>query len=64
MIQKNLYDSPIREVNRLYFDGKVIMRQVFNESNSQDQETYFVEFIDGSITTVHYHETEQILIPV
>ena len=64
MIQKNLYDSPIREVNRLYFDGKVIMRQVFNESNTQDQETYFVEFIDGSVTTVHYHETEQTLIPV
>jgi len=64
MIQKNLYDSQIREVNPSYFDGKVIMREVFNESNSQDQEAYFVEFVNGSLTTVHYHESEQVLIPV
>ncbi|HKR72874.1 MAG TPA: hypothetical protein VJR94_02050 [Candidatus Nitrosocosmicus sp.] len=64
MIQKDLYNCPSREVNPSYFDGEVIMRQVFNESNSQDQEIYFVEFVNGSITTVHYHESEQILIPL
>ena len=64
MIQKKLYDSQIRKVNPSYFDGEVIMREVFNESNSQDQEAYFVEFVNGSLTTVHYHESEQILIPI
>ena len=64
MFQKDLYNCPIREVNPSYFDGKVIMRQVFDESNSEDQEIYFVEFFNGSITTVHYHESEQILIPI
>ena len=64
MISKNLYYSQERTVNPLYFDGKVKIREVFNEGNSSDQEVYFVEFSDGSLTTVHYHETEQILIPL
>ena len=64
MIRKILYNSQIREPNPLYFDGKVIMREIFNEHNSNDQETYFVEFVNGSLTTVHYHESEQILIPL
>jgi hypothetical protein len=25
---------------------------------------YFVEFLNGAITTIHFHETEQILIPM
>lgn len=32
--------------------------------NSKEQEVYFVELHDGSLTTIHYHETEQILILV
>lgn len=64
MITKDLYYSQERPINPLYFDGKVKIREVFNETNSSDQEVYFVEFSDGSLTTVHYHETEQILIPL
>lgn len=64
MISKDLYYSQERTINPLYFDGKVKIREVFNEGNSSDQEVYFVEFSDGSLTTVHYHETEQILIPL
>ena len=63
MIRKILHDCQIRETNPSYFNGKVIMREIFNEYNSNDQEAYFVEFINGSLTTVHYHESEQILIP-
>jgi len=64
MISRDLYFSQERAINQLYFDGKVKIREVFNEGNSSDQEVYFVEFSDGSLTTVHYHETEQILIPL
>lgn len=64
MIRKIFYDSQIKETNPSYFDGKVIMREIFNEYNSNDQESYFVEFVNGSLTTVHYHESEQILIPL
>lgn len=64
MISRDLYFSQERTINPLYFDGKVKIREVFNEGNSSDQEVYFVEFSDGSLTTVHYHETEQILIPL
>ncbi len=64
MDKKNLYMSKEQKVNPFYFNGTVKIREVYNETNSNDQELYFVEFIDGSITTIHLHETEQILIPV
>jgi quercetin dioxygenase-like cupin family protein len=64
MISKDLYYSQETTINPLYFDGKVKIREIFNENNSSDQEVYFVEFSDGALTTVHYHETEQILIPL
>ena len=47
-----------------YFNGSVVIREVYNGDNSQDQELYFVEFLNGALTTMHFHETEQILIPV
>ncbi|MDQ2685380.1 MAG: hypothetical protein M3Y25_06015 [Thermoproteota archaeon] len=64
MIRKNLYFSPDRKINASYFDGEVIIREIFSESDSNDQEVYFVEFINGALTTVHYHESEQFLIPL
>ena len=27
-------------------------------------ESYFVEFLNGALTTIHFHETEQILLPI
>jgi len=53
-----------RNVNPNYFTGNVVIKEVYNEKNSKEQEVYFVEFHHGSLTTMHHHETEQILIPV
>ena len=64
MNKKNLYYSNEKKVNPYYFDGQVIIREIYNESNSNDQEVYFVEFSTGALTTIHFHETEQFLVPV
>jgi quercetin dioxygenase-like cupin family protein len=64
MNKKNLYDCDKKKASSDYFNGNVVIREVYNENNSQDQELYFVEFLNGALTTIHFHETEQILIPV
>ena len=64
MNKKNLYNCNQKTVNSNYFNGNVIIKEVYNETNSQDQELYFVEFLNGAITTIHFHETEQILLPM
>jgi quercetin dioxygenase-like cupin family protein len=64
VIRQNLYYSNEKKVNPYYFDGDVIIREIYNESNSNDQEVYFVEFARGALTTIHYHETEQFLVPM
>jgi len=62
--KKNLYYSGARKVNPYYFDGEVTIREIYNESSSNDQEVYFVEFSRGALTTIHFHETEQFLVPL
>ena len=64
MHKKNLYRCDEKKVSSDYFNGNVTIKEVYNENNSQDQELYFVEFSNGALTTMHYHETEQFLIPV
>ena len=64
MNKKNLYTCSERKVNSDYFNGSVVIKEVYNGDNSHDQELYFVEFLNGALTTMHFHETEQILIPV
>ncbi|MDN5845534.1 MAG: hypothetical protein L0H53_04585 [Candidatus Nitrosocosmicus sp.] len=64
VIRQNLYYSNEKKVNPYYFDGDVIIREIYNESNSNDQEVYFVEFARSALTTIHYHETEQFLVPL
>ncbi len=64
MNKKNLYNCNQKTVNSNYFNGNVIIKEVYNETNSQDQELYFVEFLNGALTTIHFHETEQILLPM
>jgi hypothetical protein len=64
MNRRNLYHSKEKKVNPYYFDGEVIIREIYNESNSNDQEVYFVEFGRGALTTIHFHETEQFLVPL
>ena len=60
----NFYTCKKRNVSPDYFTGNVVIKEVYDEKNSKEQEVYFVEFQNGSLTTIHYHETEQILIPV
>ena len=64
MNRQNLYYSNEKKVNPYYFVGDVIIREIYNESNSNDQEVYFVEFDRGALTTIHFHETEQFLVPL
>ena len=64
MDKRNFYTCKKRNVNPDYFTGNVVIKEVYDEKNSKEQEVYFVEFQNGSLTTIHYHETEQILIPV
>lgn len=64
MNRLNLYYANEKKVSSYYFDGEVIIREIYNESNSNDQEVYFVEFARGALTTIHYHETEQFLVPL
>lgn len=63
MNKRNLYNCNERAFNPNYFNGNVKLKEVYNEKNSQDQEIYLVEFLNGALTTIHYHESEQILIP-
>ncbi len=64
MNKRNLYTCSEKKVKSDYFNGSVVIKEVYNGDNSQDQELYFVEFLKGALTTMHFHETEQILIPV
>lgn len=63
MNKKNLFIANKKNVNEFYFDGKVNIKEIYGEMDSSDNEIYYVEFFDGALTTLHYHETEQTLIP-
>ncbi|HZD36166.1 MAG TPA: cupin domain-containing protein [Nitrososphaeraceae archaeon] len=62
MFEKNIYNSPVKKVDPSYFRGKVILQRVLDDRNSRELEIYHVYFKNGAITTVHYHETDQVLI--
>jgi quercetin dioxygenase-like cupin family protein len=62
MQKYNIYTAKEKNVNSNYFTGKVIIREVIGEMNSTEQEVYHVTFYNGSLTTLHYHESDQILI--
>ena len=38
MNKKNLYNCNQKTVNSNYFNGNVIIKEVYNETNSQDQD--------------------------
>jgi quercetin dioxygenase-like cupin family protein len=40
----------------------VNIREILGEENSSEQEMYHVTFYAGALTSLHYHETDQILI--
>jgi quercetin dioxygenase-like cupin family protein len=62
MQKYNIYTAKEKNVNSNYFTGKVIIREVIGEVNSAEQEVYHVTFYNGALTTLHYHESDQILI--
>jgi hypothetical protein len=59
---QNIYNSPVKKVDQSYFRGNVILQQILGEENSKELEIYHVSFKNGATTTVHYHETDQVLI--
>ena len=62
MQKYNIYTAKEKNVNSNYFTGKVIIREVIGEVDSAEQEVYHVTFYNGALTTLHYHESDQILI--
>jgi quercetin dioxygenase-like cupin family protein len=58
----NIFFSKKKEINKDYFRGEVVMIEVLNQYNSVEHEMYHVFFKKGALTTLHFHETEQILI--
>lgn len=62
VFNQNIYNSPVKKVDQSYFRGNVILQQILGEENSKELEIYHVSFKNGATTTVHYHETDQVLI--
>lgn len=62
MSKENIFSSKKKDINKDYFRGEVVMIEVLNKNNSIEHEMYHVLFKNGALTTLHYHESEQILI--
>jgi quercetin dioxygenase-like cupin family protein len=62
VFKQNIYNSPVKKVDQSYFRGEVVLQQVLGDENSKELEIYHVSFKNGATTTVHYHETDQVLI--
>jgi quercetin dioxygenase-like cupin family protein len=60
--RENIHNTKEVKVNQNYFTGSVILREVLGEKNSPEQEMYHVTFQNGALTTLHNHESDQILI--
>jgi len=67
--KKNIYTTderqPKGEQPDFYankFIGSYEIRRILNESDSMEQEMYYVTFKNGGMTKIHTHESEQILI--
>lgn len=62
MKKENIYNAKEIKVNENYFTGNVIIREILGQTNSAEQEMYHVTFQSGALTTLHFHESDQILI--
>ena len=63
IVQKyNIHTAKEKNVNSNYFTGEVKIREILSEENSPEQEMYHVKFYNGALTSLHYHESDQILI--
>ena len=49
-------------MNGNYFTGNIIIRKILGQDNFAEQEMYYVIFQNGALTTLHFHESDQILI--
>jgi quercetin dioxygenase-like cupin family protein len=62
-VQKyNIHTAKEKNVSINYFTGKINIREIFSEENSSELEMYHVTFYSGALTSLHYHESDQILI--
>jgi quercetin dioxygenase-like cupin family protein len=61
-MQKENIHTAKKKVNAAYFNGTVTIREVLSEQNSAEQEVYHATFQNGAQTTLHSHESDQILI--
>lgn len=62
MSKENVNKGREKSINKDYFRGNVKMIEILHNENSSQYEMYHVFFLNNAITTIHYHETEQILI--
>ena len=62
MQKENIHTAKEKKINENYFTGNVVIREILGEGNSAEQEMYHVIFQNGALTTLHYHESDQILI--
>jgi quercetin dioxygenase-like cupin family protein len=62
MEKENIHTAKEKKVNDAYFTGTVTIREVLSEQHSPEQEMYHVTFQNGARTTLHSHESDQILI--
>jgi quercetin dioxygenase-like cupin family protein len=58
----NIHTAREKIVDSNYFTGRVNIREIITEENSAEQEMYHVTFHNGALTTLHFHESDQILI--
>ena len=62
MNKENIYSAMTKIINEDYFTGRVTIRGISSEQASNEQEIYHVTFYNGARTTLHYHESDRILI--
>ena len=62
MSKENINIGREKNINKDYFRGPVKMIEILDNKNSSQYEMYHVFFLNNAITTIHYHESEQILI--
>src|SRR6187551_1594682 len=63
VVQKyNIHTAKEKDVNINYFTGEIKIREILSDENSPEQEMYHVTFYNGALTSLHYHESDQILI--
>ena len=55
-------DDDMTEEERKHFVGEVKLYRASNHLDSKELKTFFVTFFNGARTSLHYHDTEQILI--